>query len=72
MTPEEALQKAVVECGTAAELSRRIGVTAQAINQWKVAPPLRVLEIERATDGKVSRHQLRPDMYPTEQSEAAA
>jgi DNA-binding transcriptional regulator YdaS (Cro superfamily) len=37
-----------------------------------VAPPLRVLEIERATEGKVTRHQLRPDMYPAEQNEAAA
>lgn len=71
MTPEEALQKAIKACGTEAELARRIGLTAQAINQWKVAPPLRVLEIENATQGKVSRHQLRPDLYP-EESEAAA
>lgn len=66
MTPEEALQKAVTVCGNQTELSRRIGVTIQAVNQWRVAPPLRVLDIERATGGEVSRHELRPDLYPAE------
>jgi DNA-binding transcriptional regulator YdaS (Cro superfamily) len=72
MTPEEALKKAVEACGSEAELARRIGLTAQAINQWTVAPVRRVLEIEKATDGQVSRQQLCPDMYPAEQTERAA
>lgn len=67
MTPHEALRLAVEKCGSEAELARRIGVTGQAINQWKVAPPLRVLDIERASG--VSRHLLRPDLYPIESSE---
>jgi DNA-binding transcriptional regulator YdaS (Cro superfamily) len=71
MTPEEALQKAKEVCGSATELSRRIGVTIQAISQWKVAPPKRALEIERATDGQVTKEQLCPTMYPQENSEAA-
>lgn len=66
MTPEEALQKAIAACDGKAELARRIGVTGQAVNQWKVAPPLRALEIERATEGKITRHELRPDLYPAE------
>lgn len=71
MTPEEALQKAVKVCGTATELSRRIGLTVQAISQWKVAPPKRALAIEKATEGQVTRFELCPEMYPQESSEAA-
>ncbi len=29
-------------------------------------PAERVLEIEAATEGKVTRHELRPDLYPLE------
>jgi DNA-binding transcriptional regulator YdaS (Cro superfamily) len=71
MTPEEALQKAKEVCGSATELGRRIGVTVQAIGQWKVAPAKRALAIERATEGQVPKEQLCPDMYPQENSEAA-
>lgn len=70
MTPEAALKKAVEACGTEAELARRIGVTGQAINQWKVAPPRRVLAIEAATNGAVSRHDLCPAMYPRQEAAA--
>jgi DNA-binding transcriptional regulator YdaS (Cro superfamily) len=34
-------------------------------------PAERVLSIESATDGAVTRHELRPDLYPTEQPAAA-
>lgn len=45
-------------------LSRALGeeITPQAISQWKQVPAGRVLDVERATG--VSRHRLRPDIYP--------
>lgn len=77
MTPEEALKEAIDVCGSEAALARLIGetpgqgtITGQAINQWKIAPPLRVLAIEKATGGRVTRHQLRPDLYPPEEAAA--
>jgi len=33
-------------------------------------PAERVLAIENATDGVISRHELRPDLYPVEQAAA--
>jgi DNA-binding transcriptional regulator YdaS (Cro superfamily) len=39
-------------------------ITAQAISQWQVVPPNRVLGVEAATG--ISRHELRPDIYPSE------
>lgn len=70
MTSSEALQEAIKLCGGEAELARYIGITVQAVGQWKVAPAARVLQIEAVTDGKVTRHQLRPDVFG--EQEAAA
>ena len=61
-----ALQNAIEAAGTAAELAKKLGITAQALSQWRVVPPNRVLEIERITG--VSRHELRPDLYPREEA----
>ncbi|MCC0806528.1 helix-turn-helix domain-containing protein [Methylobacterium sp. W2] len=48
--------------GSAALLARKMGVTPQAVHQWRKIPPLRVLEVERITG--ISRSDLRPDLYP--------
>ncbi len=53
--------------GNQSELARKIGVTPQAVQQWSKSgkvPAERVLDIEAATGGKVTRHELRPDLYP--------
>lgn len=44
-------------------------ITPQAVSQWKQVPAERVLDVERATG--VSRHRLRPDLYPAEPERAA-
>ena len=51
--------------GGASALARRLGVTRNAINCWKLkkrVPASRVIELERLTG--VSRHLIRPDLYP--------
>lgn len=58
----EALERAITEAGGVAALARTLGVSSQAISQWERVPAERVLEVERAT--KVTRHELRPDLYP--------
>ncbi len=40
-------------------------ITSQAVGQWKRVPAERVLDVEAITG--VSRHDLRPDLYPREQ-----
>lgn len=60
----QALERAVASVGGQAKFARLIGVTAQAISQWDEVPPLRVLAVESVSG--VSRHELRPDLYPLE------
>ena len=71
ITPSEALERAKKAVGGAAALARCFSppITVQAVWKWRQAPSSRVLDIERATG--VSRHLLRPDYYPIEQSQAA-
>ena len=48
-----------------AELARRLEVQPMLVSNWKkrgVIPAERVLSIEEVTG--VSRHDLRPDIYP--------
>jgi len=47
-------------------LARAIGVTPSAVSQWDRVPAERVLQVERATGGKVDRRRLRPDLYADE------
>jgi DNA-binding transcriptional regulator YdaS (Cro superfamily) len=67
---EAALKLAIEKAGGPAALARALGISSAAISQWSVCPHLRVLRVE-ALSG-VSRHELRPDLYPVEKTEAAA
>jgi len=65
---DEALDRAISEAGGVAALARAINVTSQAISQWERVPAERTLAVEAATNGKVTRQQLRPDLYPKDGS----
>jgi DNA-binding transcriptional regulator YdaS (Cro superfamily) len=64
---KEALKRAIEAAGGLTALAKPLGISAQAISQWDEVPPLRVLGVERASG--VSRHELRPDLYPLEAAE---
>jgi len=53
--------------GKKISLARAANVKKQAVSQWKRIPAGRVLAIEAALDHKISRHQIRPDIYPKEE-----
>lgn len=55
------------------KLAAILGVRYQSIQDWLSAnkiPAERVLAIEKATG--ISRHELRPDIYPPENDQRAA
>lgn len=71
-SPLTALQDAVNKAGGQTALARAIGKTQGHVSQWirrRYVPAEEVLKIEAATG--VSRHDLRPDIYPREGGEAA-
>lgn len=65
-TPFEALKAAVDRSGSQSEFGRLCGVSQTAVWKWlqssKRLPAEHVLAVEAATG--VSRHDLRPDIYP--------
>jgi len=61
-TAHSARDRAVKEAGGPTRLAEKVGVTRSAVSQWRRVPAERVLDVERATG--VSRHELRPDIYP--------
>jgi len=65
---KEALQKACEETGGQKALADRIGVTQSMVWYWlekskRGVPAEYVDAIEQATEGKVTRHALRPDIF---------
>jgi|MudIll2142460700_1097286.scaffolds.fasta_scaffold1686265_3 DNA-binding transcriptional regulator YdaS (Cro superfamily) len=58
----DGLQQAINAAGGAAALARQLGITVQAISQWRHIPAERVVAVSRATNVPVTI--LRPDLYP--------
>lgn len=67
-TPFEALEQAIAVAGSQAALGKICGVSQTAVWKWlqssKRVPAEYVLATEAATG--VSKHALRPDIYPRE------
>lgn len=58
-----ALVRAVKIIAGPTKTGNAAGCTPQAVDQWEICPPGRVLAVEAATEGKVTRYELRPDIY---------
>jgi len=63
----EALQKAICEIGTQGRLAALLGKQQGHVGKWlhrdKKVPADMCLAIERVTGGKVTRYELRPDVF---------
>lgn len=63
-----ALARAIEILGSQARLAAVVARKQQSVNEvvrrGKRVPAEWCLPIEEATDGKVTRHELRPDLYP--------
>ena len=58
------LQKAKEAAGgKSVDLAKLLGVTESAVSRWKRVPYQRAVEIEEKTGGKVTRYDLRPDVF---------
>ena len=62
-----AISEACSLVGGQANLARQLAITPAAVSQWVMGkrpiPPQHCLAIERATGGKVTRANLRPDDF---------
>lgn len=61
---DRALQKAIKVMGGLTPLAKALGVSVQAVSQWKTCPSAaRAGQIEKATKGQVTRLMLMPKMF---------
>ena len=45
------------------DLAKLLGISPSAISQWVQVPYRRALQIEARTQGRVTRQELRPDVF---------
>jgi DNA-binding transcriptional regulator YdaS (Cro superfamily) len=64
MFTDKALSRAINKVGGPSEFARQLGIKPPSIYKWQRVPAERVLAVERISG--VSRHKLRPDIYPAE------
>lgn len=67
MTPEQALENAILKAGSMQALGDHLGVTKGAVGQWKLAgrqvPAKHCRAIEVLTGGTSRCEDLRPDVF---------
>lgn len=51
------------EIRTKTRISELCGVSPQSLNCWKRIPAEYVRRLERASDGSVTRYEMRPDVF---------
>lgn len=69
----EALDKAIGLFSSQSEFAARIGIRCASVSGWRKrgkVPADRCLAIEKATNGQVTRYQLRPDVFGEAPAEA--
>lgn len=72
----DALRVAIDIVGSQRALADAIGITQPSVSEMlargKRVPAEWCLPVERATDGRITRYQLRPDLYPIDERIEAA
>ncbi len=68
MTKEQALQH---YAGNQSELARALGVDQSTVNKWLSVPPLRQIQLERITGGKLKADADCFDKRPNRKKVAA-
>jgi DNA-binding transcriptional regulator YdaS (Cro superfamily) len=66
------MERIIKAAGGQSELARQLDIRQQSVYEWVLrgrVPAERVLEVERITG--VSRHEIRPDLYPLERVASA-
>jgi len=63
---KEAVHRAIKSVGGAHGLAKACGVSYQAVYKWRMTgvSAERAIQIEEVTQGGVTRHELRPDLFP--------
>lgn len=69
----KALERAIEILGTQEALASALGIRSPSISEWRKrqVPAERCPEIEKATSGKVTRYDLRPDVFGEAPDQAA-
>lgn len=63
MINEPAFKIAIRVAGGATAVARRLNLTRGAVSKWARCPAEHVLALEEMSGGRVSRHEIRPDVF---------
>lgn len=64
MANEDEISSLIEAAGGPSAVGRGLGISPQAVGQWRKVPAERVLAFERISG--IPRSRIRPDIYPPE------
>jgi DNA-binding transcriptional regulator YdaS (Cro superfamily) len=64
---------AIAAAGGIGAFTKHLEITPQAVSEWRKrgVPPARCIEVENLSSGKVTRYELRPDVFGAAPEQAA-
>jgi DNA-binding transcriptional regulator YdaS (Cro superfamily) len=72
MARDQNLLEAIRLAGGPGKVGGAFGITREAVQQWRRCPAERVIQLDRLIESQITRHQLRPDLYPADEPREAA
>ena len=57
--------RSISSLGGAANVARLLGISTQAISQWREIPIDRAIQIEEKSGGVIHCFEMRPDIFPS-------
>lgn len=74
-----ALERAIKHVGGVTRMAEKLGLGQSVVSNWKLrgkpdgrVPAKHCIAVEEATSGKISRHELRPDVFGAKPSRSKA
>jgi DNA-binding transcriptional regulator YdaS (Cro superfamily) len=58
---DDGLRRAIAKIGSVNALAKALGMSTQALSDWRRVPSHRILQVEDVTG--IRREELRPDLY---------
>jgi DNA-binding transcriptional regulator YdaS (Cro superfamily) len=71
----KAIDKAIKKAGGLSALADKLGIRPQTVWNWQdrgKVPPDHAIAVEEATEGAVTRYELRPDIFGKDPERAGA
>ncbi len=64
LSVDRVVARVIEAAGGKSALAKHLGLHRQALDYWRRVPAHHVIQVEQFIQKKITRHEIRPDIYP--------